>query len=145
MEALKKKLSAKLKQNGGFTLVEMLIVVAIIAILIIVSFPMVSGSLEKAREATDNANMRSAQSMAETYFLLNASDSTKMTFTDEAGTKICKLYYKIDSDTHQGEIVSGTQPTDGFDYGLSGTNKDHGVIVTINSDGEITDTSWSTT
>ena len=35
------KLKAKLKKQGGFTLIEMLIVVAIIAILIAISIPLV--------------------------------------------------------------------------------------------------------
>lgn len=52
-------LKAKLKKQGGFTLIEMLIVVAIIAILIAVSIPLVNSSLERAREATDAANERS--------------------------------------------------------------------------------------
>ena len=54
-----KNLKAKLKKQGGFTLIEMLIVVAIIAILIAVSIPMVNGALERAREATDAANEKS--------------------------------------------------------------------------------------
>lgn len=57
-------LKNKLKKRGGFTLVEMLIVVAIIAILIAVSIPMVSSSLERAREAVDKANARSAVGLA---------------------------------------------------------------------------------
>ena len=58
------KLKAKLKKQGGFTLIEMLIVVAIIAILIMVSIPLVTTSLDKAREATDAANLRSAKAAA---------------------------------------------------------------------------------
>ena len=58
------KLKAKLKKQGGFTLVEMLIVVAIIAILVAVSIPLVTISLDKAREATDAANLRSAKAAA---------------------------------------------------------------------------------
>ncbi len=58
------KLQKKLKKQGGFTLVEMLIVVAIIAILIAVSIPMVSGALDRAREATDAANVRAAKAQA---------------------------------------------------------------------------------
>ena len=58
------KLRAKLKKDGGFTLVEMLIVVAIIAILIAIAIPMVNKALEKAREATDAANERAALGLA---------------------------------------------------------------------------------
>lgn len=64
MKTLKEKLSAKLSKNSGFTLVEMLLVVAIIAVLIAVSIPVVTGQLEKAREATDAANLRVAYATA---------------------------------------------------------------------------------
>lgn len=57
---MKKMMESKLKNKGGFTLVEMLIVVAIIAILISISIPLIGNALEKAREATDEANMRAA-------------------------------------------------------------------------------------
>lgn len=49
----------KFKKQGGFTLVEMLIVVAIIAILIAISIPLINNALERAREGTDAANERS--------------------------------------------------------------------------------------
>lgn len=55
------KLRAKLRKNSGFTLIEMLIVVAIIAILIMVSIPMVSSALDRAKHATDAANERAAK------------------------------------------------------------------------------------
>lgn len=66
---LKQRLRKKLKKNGGFTLIEMLIVVAIIAILVVVSIPMVSSSLDKAKTATDDANERAAQGAALVAYL----------------------------------------------------------------------------
>lgn len=64
MKTLKEKLNAKLSKNGGFTLVEMLIVIAIIAVLIAISIPVVTGQLEKARQSADAANCRAAYAEA---------------------------------------------------------------------------------
>ena len=48
------------KNNKGFTLAELLIVVAIIAVLVAIAIPVFTTQLEKSREATDLANLRSA-------------------------------------------------------------------------------------
>ncbi len=50
-----KKLNKK-----GFTLAELLIVIAIIAILIAIAIPTFAGALENAKRQTDHANMRNA-------------------------------------------------------------------------------------
>ena len=68
---LKQKLQAKLKNRKGFTLIEMLVVVAIIAILVAVSIPLVTGALDKARVATDQANERAAKAAVTIDYLLN--------------------------------------------------------------------------
>lgn len=49
----------KIKSSKGFTLMEMLIVVAIIAVLVAIAIPTFTTSLNKARVATDEANIRS--------------------------------------------------------------------------------------
>ena len=70
----------KIKNTKGFTLMEMLIVVAIIAILVAIAIPTFTAQLEKAREATDIANIRSAYAEAMVSYL----DSDKDTFPVEA-------------------------------------------------------------
>lgn len=113
MNMLKAKLNKKLGKNGGFTLVEMLIVVAIIAILVAVSIPLVSSSLEKARKATDDANERSAKAEAVIQYLdaqTNGSaeyvgtfwyDAANGTLIDSAGTGAAKptAYGKVSGNT----------------------------------------------
>ena len=48
------------RRKQGFILMEMLIVVAVIAVLIAVAIPVFSSSLHKSRVATDWANVRTA-------------------------------------------------------------------------------------
>ncbi len=47
------------RKDKGFTLAELLIVVAIIGVLVAIAIPIFSGQLEKSREAVDAANIRS--------------------------------------------------------------------------------------
>ena len=75
------------KDNKGFTLMEMLIVVAIIAILIAIMIPVFNAQLEKSREAADAANIRSAYATAMVTYL---DDSSK------DGTSTVKLTQETD-------------------------------------------------
>ena len=50
----------KKNNKKGFTLAELLIVVAIIAVLVAIAIPIFTAQLEKSREATDAANIRNA-------------------------------------------------------------------------------------
>ena len=50
----------KQTNRKGFTLAELLIVVAIIAVLVAISIPIFTSQLEKSREAVDAANIRAA-------------------------------------------------------------------------------------
>ena len=64
-----KQLRAKLSRQGGFTLIEMLLVVAIISVLVAISIPVVNMNLEKARDATDKANERAAKTLATMVYM----------------------------------------------------------------------------
>lgn len=65
-----RRLEMKEKQNNkGFTLAELLIVVAIIGVLVAISIPIFHAQLRKARLATNQANGRAAFSAAEAAYL----------------------------------------------------------------------------
>ena len=51
----------KTQQNKGFTLAELLIVVALIAVLVAISIPIFTSQLKKARVAVNQANARAGE------------------------------------------------------------------------------------
>ena len=69
----------KYKNKKGFTLAELLIVVAIIAVLVAVAIPIFSSQLEKARQAVDLQNARAIQSA-----LTNAYSTGEIDFGTKA-------------------------------------------------------------
>lgn len=71
-----------LRNKKGFTLAELLIVVAIIAVLVAIAIPIFSSQLEKAREATDLANIRSAYAECSAAVLVESNDDVNgVTYT----------------------------------------------------------------
>lgn len=59
----------KLTNKKGFTLIEMLVVIAIIAVLVAIIIPTISSATTKAAAATDAANMRSLKAQITTSYL----------------------------------------------------------------------------
>ena len=72
----------KLTNKKGFTLIEMLVVIAIIAILVAIIIPVVTSSTDKAAAATDAANLRSYKAEITTHYL---SKDGKVTVADGTG------------------------------------------------------------
>ena len=60
----------------GFTLIEMLVVIAIIAVLVAIIIPVVGNSTLKAKAAADAANLRSVLAEATTDYLNGQDDDT---------------------------------------------------------------------
>ena len=62
------------RNRKGFTLAELLIVVAIIAVLVAIAVPLFVGQVKEAEEATANANIRAVRGEASVYLLKNSEN-----------------------------------------------------------------------
>ena len=71
----------KMKNSKGFTLMEMLIVVAIIAVLVAVMIPVMNNSLEKSRDTATVANLRTAYAEAQVAYLTEDKTNDDVTIT----------------------------------------------------------------
>ena len=124
----------KLRKNEkGFTLAELLIVVAIIGVLVAISIPIFTSQLEKAREGADLANIRAAYAEAsvkaldsETY-IGEATTDAKMQ-SDGAIEKIDTTNSSMAGvDISKITITKGSQVT--VKVEASDSTKDHPVVT----------------
>lgn len=129
-------MDVKLRRKDGFTLAELLIVVAIITVLVAVSIPIFSAQLDKARAATDAANVRAAKAAAVTDYLTNGTTTESVIY-----------YYDADS----GKITTDATVAKGYSkYGKStddididnATGKPKGKIVAITVSDSTTTAEW---
>ncbi len=117
------------KNKKGFTLMEMLIVVAIIVILIAIMIPTFNGQMEKTREAADAANIRAAYAEAMVDYLNNTAEATATCDIQqkEAGWSNTELKTNLVN-------ALGLKDTSVLDALVSGDT----VTVTVSDTGEVT-------
>lgn len=120
--------------RNGFTLMEMLIVIAIIAVLIAIAIPVFASQLEKSREAADLANVRSAYAQVSAEALLGDPTATvtvdlKQKQTDWQSLDPVSIggivHYKNQGDTDNWKGVAAPNGTCVVSY-----NEDYGIILT---------------
>ncbi len=113
----------KLTNKKGFTLMEMLIVVAIIAILVAIAIPTFAGQLDKARQATDAANIRVAYAEA----ALKAVESGAAGSVDSVAMTHTGKFDKLENTVIGGVDIKDKTVTKGLT-----------VTVSIAADGTVT-------
>lgn len=77
------KHSNRKTRRKGFTLAELLIVVAIIAVLVAISIPIFTSQLHKARVATDWANLRAYYAEIQADFISTGEYNKKVPYEDD--------------------------------------------------------------
>lgn len=113
-------------------LAELLIVVAIIAVLVAISIPIFSGQLKKARLATNQANARAAYAAIEAQYLMD--DTKTGDFTYEVGKGSIATTPSTSGTPITGTDISAwTVATD--DLGTKTYNK---WTLTVDTDGTVT-------
>ena len=81
-----KRLMKMKEDKKGFTLAELLIVVAIIGVLVAISVPIFTAQLKKATVATNQANARSAKAAAVTAYLEGGTHSADLIISYDVAT-----------------------------------------------------------
>lgn len=127
----------KLKNKKAFTLMEMLIVVAIIAILVAIAIPTFASALNKARAATDVANIRSGYASAQIAAMTDDNVGTFYLQNDGtvAATDTNAYVCKGDSDHAQSASIAG-QFTAGADVTWTKGNKITYTVGAATGDGQ---------
>ncbi len=130
----------------GFTLMEMLIVVAIIAVLVAIAIPVLSGTLEKSREATDAANLRAAYAEC-AVAVLDGSQGNGVTIADDgSASKVVEATQTQDGWTNTtikegniGGIYVTAKTVDNKTVGgIDAVTKGGSWTVTVKADGTVT-------
>lgn len=82
-----KEMIKKVREDKeGFTLAELLVVVAIIAVLVAIAIPVFSASLNKSQAATDEANIRSGYAVVQVKALDGSAATGTTWYLNTDGT-----------------------------------------------------------
>lgn len=131
------------RKNKGFTLAELLIVVAIIAVLVAISIPIFTSQLEKSREATDLANVRAAYAQVMTAANVGDKGSAYYDQLTKEYKTIVYLNQKVDGWTTQGVLNVGGISSDD-DAHWKGTVMGEGKCeVAYNTESHETTLTWN--
>lgn len=131
----------KIKNKAGFTLAELLIVIAIISVLVAVAIPVFTAQLEKARVAVDQTNARAASSLAYSEYMLNHTTDGEVVYT--FGTDTNDNLFILTHSAKEGDAFEDNPPeAGGTELAAKSTAlKSTQLSVTV-KDGKVTENTW---
>lgn len=105
------------KNQSGFTLIEMLIVIVVLGILAMIIIPQITVSTEDAKLSTLQTNLSGMRSAVETYYAQHANTYPGRKKTDaegvdtDAGTAVDAFIYQLTRYTSATGVVATTKDT----------------------------------
>lgn len=131
-------------RKSGFTLAELLIVVAIIAVLVAIAIPIFINQLDRSKAATTTANIRAAYAEAKAASISedDSADNVRFVNGDTSLVEVTKIGWKGTSDGYDWKEFLDDLPLDDTSLASISINKTKTGTATIrfssNDDGSTT-------
>ena len=120
-----------MRNKKGFTLIEMLVVIAIIAILVAIIIPTVTSATTKAAAATNAANLRSLIAEATTDYIAGVDDNTGLV-AYTASTKSFTVTTSAPKSKKCGDVAANVSATIAIDSTTGLIKAEYGTGKDVN-------------
>jgi prepilin-type N-terminal cleavage/methylation domain-containing protein len=99
IRAIQRRLATGQDQNraGGFTLIEIMVVICVVAILVGIAIPAFLGSLRRAQDSASRSSLRNALGTAQTIFIDNQAYLATAAMVTTLGTEEPSLTFQNDT------------------------------------------------
>jgi len=133
LQTLKNKIARDRQQEEGFTLIELMVVVLIIAVLLAIAIPTFLGSQNKAKDRSAQSSLRNTLTAAKTIYT-DGADYTKATASSNAALLAAEpsLSYAVAATASTGPKNVSTSATTNVFYAAA--KSDSGTCYYIKDD-----------